>query len=576
MARANDAVAALLQEYADLLAITGSDAFKARVYEKAARAIAGHSADVTTLDNNELRKISGVGASIADKVAEYRDTGRVRVLDELRTKIPSGVRAMTDVPGLGPKKAMTLYDQLGIDSVDALADAIDAGRLKGLRGFGPKTATTLRHNIELWRSQPSRFLIDAAMGTAADVIAALEGVRGCRRCTYAGSLRRMKDTIGDIDILAAADRTDALMKALTELPMVTEVISSGEKKTSVRTKMGIQVDLRVVPLDAWGAALLYFTGSRPHTLRLRELALRQGLTLNEYGLFRVDDNSLLAAKTEEDVYAALGLDFIAPTLREDRGELDAATEGTLPRLVTERDIKGDLHAHTSLTDGVSTLDQMVAAARERGLKYLAITDHAEKLPMQRMTRAKMLKQREALRAIDAGPMTLLHGTELNIDADGNVDWDAEFLAGFDICVASVHDHFTQSRQQMTRRFVAACENPFVHIIGHPTTRQINRRQPVDADWDAVFAAAARTGTAMEINSYPDRLDLNDELVLRAKQHGVKFAIDTDSHSTVHLGFVKYGVGQAQRGWLTADDVINAWPLTKLRAFLRDKSHAKTK
>jgi DNA polymerase (family 10) len=576
MARANDAVAALLQEYADLLAITSGDAFKPRVYEKAARAIAGHGVDVTTLDNSELRKINGVGASIAEKVAEYRDTGRVAVIDELRTKIPAGVRAMTDVPGLGPKKAMILYDELGIDSVEALAEAIDAGRLKGLRGFGPKTAANLRHSIELAQGQPSRFLISTAMNVATDLVAALERIPGCQRCAYAGSLRRLKDSIGDIDILAASDRPDLLMNALKDLPLVTDIISSGEKKTSVRTKVGIQVDLRVVPMEAWGAALLYFTGSRAHTIRLRELTLRQGLTLNEYGLSRLDDGSVLAAQTEEEVYAALGLDPIAPTLREDRGELEAAANGTLPRLVTERDIKGDLHTHTSLTDGVSTLEQMVAAARGRRLKYYAVTDHAEKLPMQRMTRSKMLKQREQLRAMDAGSMTLLHGTELNIDPDGGVDWDAEFLSGFDVCVASVHSHFSQNRRQMTQRLVTACENPYVHIIGHPTTRQIGRRPPIEADWDEVFEAAARTGTIMEINSYPDRLDLNDELIILAKRYGVKFSIDTDSHSIVHLGYLPYGVGQAQRGWLTTDDVVNTWPLSKLRGFLRAKAQAKTK
>jgi DNA polymerase (family 10) len=262
---------------------------------------------------------------------------------------------------------------------------------------------------------------------------------------------------------------------------------------------------------------------------------------------------------------------VAPTLREDRGEIEAAAEGTLPRLVIVKDIKGDLHTHTSLTDGVSTLDQMVAAARERGLRWYAVTDHAEKMPMQRMTRAKALAQRDRLKSMSDRSMTLLHGTELNIDPEGGVDWDEDFLAGFDVCVAAVHSHFTQPAQQMTRRLIAACEHPYVHVIGHPTTRQIGRRPPIEADWDAVFAAAGRTGTALEISCYPDRLDLSDELVLRAKRYGVKFAVDTDSHSTVHLGHLPYGVGQAQRAWLTPDDVVTAWPLTRLRAFLRAKS-----
>jgi DNA polymerase (family 10) len=567
----NDAIAALLQEYADLLAITGRETFKPRVYEKAARAVAGHATLVARLDRDEMRKIPGVGGSIADKIIELRETGRVAVVEELRAKIPAGVRAMTAVPGLGPKKAMVLYDRLGIDSVAALAAAIDAGELSRLPGFGAKTAENLRHGIELSRAQTGRFRIDTAMATAAEIVTALSAVRGCQRCTYAGSLRRLRDTIGDIDILAASNSPRPLMEALVALPLVTDVIAHGDKKTSVRTRAGIQVDLRVVPLDSWGAALLYFTGSRPHTLRLREIALRAGLKLSEYGLFRTDDGALLASRTEEEVYDRLGLDYVPPTLREDRGEIEAAADGTLPRLVTVKDIKGDLHTHTTLTDGVSTLEQMVAAARDRGLRWYAVTDHAEKLPMQRMTRAKALVQREQVRSMSDRSMTLLHGTELNIDPDGGVDWDEEFLAGFDVCVAAIHSHFTQPTEQMTRRLIAACEHPYVHVIGHPTTRQIGRRPPIEADWDAVFAAAGRTGTAMEISSYPDRLDLNDELVLRAKRYGVKFAVNTDSHSTVHLGHLPYGVGQAQRAWLTPDDVVNAWPLTRLRSFLTAKS-----
>jgi DNA polymerase (family X) len=326
-----------------------------------------------------------------------------------------------------------------------------------------------------------------------------------------------------------------------------------------------------VPLESWGAALQYFTGSKQHNVRTREMAVRKGLKLSEYGLFRVDDGSLVTSETEEEVYDRLGLAWIPPTMREDRGEVDAALAGTLPTLLTERDIRGDLHTHTNLTDGVSTLEEMLAAAAARGLKYYAVTDHAKDLPMQRMTDAKMLAQREKIRALSPyQKMEVLHGTELNIGPDGSVDWDADFLAGFDICVASVHSHFGQSAQEMTARLIRACENPYVNIIGHPTTRQIGRRPEVEANWDDVFAAAARTGTAMEINSYPDRLDLPDELILRAKRFGVRFSLNTDSHATVHLEHLRFGVGMAQRGWLTKDDVITAWPLSKVRAFVAAK------
>ena len=571
VARANDTVAGLLEEYADLLAITGGEAFKQRVYEKASRAVAGHHDDIAGLDAKGLQEINGVGASIAEKIVEYFTTGRIDAVEKLRAKIPKGVRALTAIPGLGPRKAMILYEERGIASVDQLVAALDSGALAGLKGFGAKTEENIRHGIELIRGGTDRAQIDVAANLADDIVAAISAVPGCERCTYAGSLRRMRETIGDVDILAAAADPKPLMAAFAALPVVTEVIARGDKKTSVRTTAGLQVDLRVVPLASWGAALQYFTGSKQHNVRVREMAVRQGLKLSEYGLFTVEDGALVVSETEEEVYERLGLAWVAPTLREDRGEVDAALNRTLPDLLTERDIKGDLHTHTSLTDGVSTLEEMVAAAAARGLRYYAVTDHAKDMPMQRMTDAKMLKQRDQVRRLSPyQKMELLHGTELNISPEGEVDWDADFLAGFDICVASVHSHFTQPSGEMTARLIRAIENPYVNIIGHPTTRQIGRRPPVEADWDAVFAAAGRTGTAMEINSHPDRLDLPDELILRAKRHGVKFAVNTDCHSTVHLGHLRFGVGLAQRGWLTKDDVINAWPVAKLRSFVAAK------
>ncbi len=571
MARANQVVAGLFEEYADLLAITGGEAFKSRVYEKAARALAGHPTDIDTLDLAGLQEIPNVGKSIAEKVLEYRATGQIQAVEKLRAKIPAGVRALTEIPGLGPKKAIVLYQELGIASIPDLEEAIGEGRLKGLRGFGPKTSENLIHGIELTRSGAGRELIDVAMGVAEDIVAAISAAPGCVDCTYAGSLRRMRETIGDVDILAAAEDSAPLMETFVSLPTVAEIIVRGTKKTSIRTARGLQVDLRVVAPESWGAALQYFTGSKPHNVRTREIAVRKGLKLSEYGLFRVEDDSLLGARTEEEIYAQLGLAFIEPTMREDRGEVDAAAAGSLPQVITIDDIRGDLHAHTTLTDGVSSLDEMIAAAQANGFEYFAVTDHAKDMPMQRMTDAKMLAQRKLVR--DRSPyegMQLLHGTELNIGPAGEVDWDADFLSGFDICIASVHSHFTQSAAELTKRLIRACENPYVNIIGHPTTRQIGRRAPIEPDWDAVFAAAGDTGTAMEINSFPDRLDLPDELVLRAKQYGVRFAIDTDSHSTLHLRHLRFGVGLAQRAWLTVDDVINAWPLPDLRDFVAAK------
>ncbi|MEU9991235.1 DNA polymerase/3'-5' exonuclease PolX [Streptomyces sp. NPDC048045] len=569
MARPNEEVEALLREYADLVAITGGDAFKARAYEKAARAIGGHPADISRLDADGLREIPNVGRSIAEKVIEYLRTGTMAVVEERREKIPAGVRELITIPTLGPKKALRLYEDLHISSVNELAAAIEADALADLKGFGEKTQENIAHGIELLRQSGGRIPVHLALGTAEEIVAELSAVTGCKRCTYAGSLRRMRETIGDIDILVAATRSAPFMDALVALPATAEVIAHGEKKTSVRTRKGVQVDLRVLPPASWGAGLQYFTGSKGHNIRTRTIAVHLGLKLSEYGLFDADSGTSLASRTEEEVYDRLGLPWIPPTLREDRGEIDAALRGELPDVLTERDIRGDLHTHTDLTDGLAPLETMVEAAAERGYAYYAVTDHAPDLSMQRMTDEKILAQRERVRELDGTRhrMRLLHGTELNIGPDGEVDWPGEFLAGFDLCVASLHSHFDQDRRSMTRRLVRACENPYVNIIGHPTTRLIGRRPGVDADWDAVFAACARTGTALEVNAQPDRLDLRDEDIARARRHGVRFAVNTDAHSVLHLAHLRYGVATAQRGWLTEEDVINTWPLARLRRFL---------
>ncbi|MFE3556242.1 DNA polymerase/3'-5' exonuclease PolX [Streptomyces sp. NPDC059193] len=573
MARANDEVEALLQEYADLIAIRGGEAFKARAYEKAARAVGGYPQDVSGLDAKGLREIPGVGKSVADKIIEYLRSGRMPVVDEARASVPAGVRELVAIPGLGPRKAMLLYEELGISSVDQLVDAIGHERLRDLKGFGERTEDNILHGIAVLRKAgEGRILVSAAMDVAEQLVAELSEVRGCVRCTYAGSLRRMRETIGDVDILVAARRPAPFMDALTAHPQTAEVIAHGAKKTSVRTVTGLQVDLRVLPPASWGAGLQYFTGSKAHNIRTRELALRQGLKLSEYGLFDSESGENVSSETEEAVYARLGLPWIPPTLREDRGEIAAGLRGELPDLIEERDIRGDLHTHTDLTDGLAPLEDMVAAAAARGYAYYAVTDHAPNLSMQRMTSEKILAQRERVRALDGTHhrMRLLHGTELNIGPDGTLDWPDEFLAEFDLCVASVHSHFNQSRRELTRRLVRACENPHVAVIGHPTTRRIGKRPGIDADFDAVFQACARTGTVLEINAHPERLDLCDEDILRAKRYGVKFAVNSDAHATTHLPYMRYGVATAQRGWLTKDDVVNTWPLTRLRRFLARK------
>jgi DNA polymerase (family X) len=564
----NDEVADLLNEYSDLISISGGDAFKARAYEKAARSIGGYHGDIEQLDAKGLGAIPNVGKSIAEKVMEYRETGRIQALEDLRAGIPDGLRSLLAIPTLGPKKAMRLHQELRVASVEELLDALDDGRIRDLSGFGPKTEENLLRGIQMMQRSGTRVPLGVAHDLAEEMLGELGESKAVRRAAYAGSLRRMVETIGDIDLLVASEEPASVMDAFSSMRYVDRVMARGETKCSVLTTKGLQVDLRVIEPAVWGAALQYFTGSKAHNVRIREMAVRKKLKLSEYGLFRAASGKLIVAETEEDVYEKLGLPWIPPPLREDNGEVEAALEGSLPKLVQERDIKGDLHTHTDLTDGVAPLEEMVAAARARKLDYYAVTDHAELLYMQRMTREKMLAQRERVRDLEReGDMTLLHGSELNIQPDGSVDWDEGFLAGFDVLVASVHSHFNMEPDEMTRRIITAIEHPCVNIIGHPTGRQIGRRPPIEYDVEAVFRAAARTGTAMEVNSFPDRLDLRDEHVRWARELGVKLAVDTDAHSPVHLPNVRFGVGTAQRGWVEKADVINAWPLTKLRRFL---------
>jgi DNA polymerase (family 10) len=566
--RTNDAVAEALFEYADLLSMSGGDAFKVRVYEKAARSVAGYPTDIAKLDTEGLDTIPGVGKSIAAKILEFEAHGSFAELDTLRARIPAGVRALLGVPGLGPKRAMVLHDRLGISSMSELLDALHHHRLKGIKGFGTKTEEHLLDGMKHMRAAGGRIQLGVALGLAEEFLDALTPLPQVQRATYAGSLRRMRETIGDIDLLVASDDPTPVMDAFCTLPLVADVLAHGATKSTVLTTKGVQVDVRVIPLASWGAALQYFTGSKAHNVRLRMIALKHGLKLSEYGLFDVETDSMIASKTEEDVYAHLNLPYIPPTLREDRGEIEAALAGALPNLVELDDVRGDLHTHTNLTDGLASLSQMVEAASRRGYRYYAVTDHAPLLAMDRMTTERALAQRDEICALGRPHgMTLLHGSELNIARDGTLDWDDDVLAGFDVLVASVHSHFTLSRADMTRRLIRAIEHPYVNIIGHPTGRLLGRRPGIDFDVDAVFEAAARCGTALEINAFPDRLDLDDALVRRARDCGVMFAIDTDAHAIPHLEHLRFGVAVAQRGWIEPDHVINTWPLAKLRRFL---------
>jgi DNA polymerase (family X) len=576
MVRSNDSVAEALGELAELLAITGEDQFRVRAYEKAARSVAEHPIDVDTLDEKALDDIPSVGSHIAAKIVELLATGRLSELDDLRSRVPAGLRSLLDVPGLGPKRARQVYEELGVASLPELLDALHAEKLRTLKGWGPTSEENLRRAIAQAQQAGGRMQLGVALEVAEELVANLRQLPETQSVTYAGSLRRMCETIGDIDLLVASEHPEAVMEHFAHLPLVAEIPAMGRTKSTALTTKGVHVDLRVVEPGVWGAALLYFTGSKAHNIHLRRIAQRHEMKLSEYALERTDNATVVAAATEEDIYEALEMPWIAPTLREDRGEIEAALEGDLPHLVELSEVRGDLHMHTDLTDGVSSLEEMVKAASSRGYEYVAITDHAPLLYMQRMTAEKALEQRRALQALQKRTqMTLLHGSELNIQPDGSVDWDEDFLCGFEVLVASIHSHFTMSRDEMTKRIIKAIEHPQVNIIGHPTSRSLGHRPPIEFDATAVFDVAARVGTAFEINSFPDRLDLDDEMARLAQERGVYLAISTDSHSTRHLDNIRYGVATAQRGWVQPENVINTWTVERLRSFL-DKGSSRSR
>jgi DNA polymerase (family 10) len=572
MPRANEELEELFNEWAELLSVSGYDAYRVRAYEKAAKAIGGHGKDVRALSDAELLAIPAVGKNMAARMREYIDTGALHELEDLREQVPGGMRELMQVPGLGPKKALLVHQELGVSNVDELAEAVARQKLRGIKGLGPKTEENIARGIENRRRHGDRILIDAAMETAESVIASITEHCDVAKITYAGSLRRMRDTIGDIDILVAAEDAAPIMEAFVAMPRAKQILAKGDTKSSIVTRKGVQVDLRVVPQDAWGAALIYFTGSKDHNVAIRQIAIKKGLKLSEWGLFESESGKMIAALTEEDVYDALGLPWIPPTLRENSGEIEAALRGELPEVVQQSDIRGDLHSHTDMTDGRASLEEMVAAAAARGYSYYAITDHAENLSMTGANREQMLEQRARIETLQKKypKMTLLHGSELNIARDGSVDYDPGFLAGYDVLVASVHSLFRLPREETTARVIAAMENPLVNVIGHPSGRMIGRRDPIDFDFEAVCAAAVRTGTALEVNCFPDRMDLRDEHVRWAVERGVTISIDTDSHAAKDLLNLRYGVGTAQRGWATKKNVLNTRTAKQVQDFVAKK------
>jgi DNA polymerase (family 10) len=566
----NLAIARVLTEIGDLLEIKGENPFKIRAYRNAAETIVHEPSAIAAMTPAERLALPGIGKDLAAKISELVDTGVIRYHQELLQEFPPTVLDLLHLQGVGPKTVARLYGNLGIRTLEELGQAARDGRIRGMKGMGAKKEALILQALEEQQRFAGRRLMAEAHDTAAALVAALREHAPDAEITPVGSLRRGCETCGDLDILAAG-APPSLMDAFTQYRLVERVLAHGETKSSVRLWGGFQADLRLVPRESLGAALQYFTGSRAHNIALRDRAIQRGLKLNEYGLFQVADNARVAGDDEAGLYAALGLTFVPPELREHRGEIEAAAAGALPRLVQLADLQGDLHAHTTATDGRDGIEAMARAAQAAGLRYLAITDHSQSLAMANgLDEARALEHARTIREVNSrlDGFTLLAGIECDIRADGSMDLADDCLAALDIVIASIHSGFNQDASAMTDRLLRAIENPWVDVLGHPTGRLILKREPHKGDMPRVIEAAAAAGVAMEINAQIDRLDLDDVLARRARDAGVRIVISTDAHSATALGGLRWGVTVARRAWLTPDDVLNTRPVDAVRGALR--------
>jgi DNA polymerase (family 10) len=555
----NQEIADIFNEIAEFLEFKNENVFRIRAYRRAALNIETLSKDVASLSLQELEEVPGIGKDLAAKVREYLETGRIARHEELKQDAPAGLLELLRVPGLGPKKAKMLSDKLKVKGIDDLEAAIHAGRLVGLPGIQKKTEENILKGIAFLKRGTERRPLGRVLPLVEEIIRGVRDNAPVGRIEVAGSIRRWKDTVKDIDILATSKDPEAVMAVFVKLPQTSRVLAYGDTKSSIITNDGVQVDLRVVDEDSFGAALQYFTGSKQHNIKLREMGVRAGLKINEYGVFRGPGEKKIGGKKEDDVYSALKMAFIPPELREDAGEIEAALEGRLPDLVTLQDIKGDLHVHTKWSDGSHDIDTIAQEAKKRGYHYIAITDHTKGLGVAHGLDTTRL--REQMRLIDSANEKLrgfkiLKGTEIDIRTDGRLDLADEALADLDIVVASVHSGFNQPKEQITKRLLAAIRNPSVTVIAHPTGRLIGERDAYAVDMDTVLKEAAKYSVAMEINAYPLRLDLNDQYVKMAKDYGVPLVISTDTHVSNQFDFMTYGVSVARRGWVEKKDVLN--------------------
>jgi DNA polymerase (family 10) len=580
----NEEIARILAEIGEYLAMQDVP-FKPRAYEKAALAIQGLEESAGALYGKggikALEEIPGVGVSIAEKIEELITTGKLKYYEQLKKRTPVDLGTLSSIEGVGPKSVKKLYQKLHVRNLEDLEKAARSGKIKTLEGFGEKSEENILKGIEFLKKSGGRFLLGSVLPQARFLEAQLSKIRGVSKVTVAGSVRRWKETIGDIDILAVADDSSKVIDYFVSMPEVKRVFAKGETKSMVKLASGLDVDLRVVPAESYGAALNYFTGSKDHNVALRQLAIKRGYKLNEYGLFKGKGERgkgkawrMVAGRTEEELYSALGLSYIEPELRENSGEIEAAAKGNLPSLVEHSDLKGDLQVQTDWSDGSDSIETMARAAAARGLSYIAVTDHTKRLAMTHgLDEKRILQQMSEIDRVNKKLQAsgvkchVLKGTECDILKDGSLDLPDAVLSKLDVVGVSVHSLFSMSRKEQTARIVRAMKNPNVDILFHPTGRIINRRSPYEVDMDEVIKTAKQTGTALEIDAYPDRLDLKDEHVRKCVEAGIPLSIDSDAHSPLHFSVLEFGVAQARRGWASKEDIINTRSLEQpLRLF----------
>jgi len=566
----NKELADLFAKMADILEFKDENPFKISAYRKASRVLGDLTQDIQEIaESGALKKVPGIGEGMAQKIEEYLKTGKISKYEEVKKGVSDELIAMMEIPGMGPKTLAMIHQERNISNLSGLEKAIENGSLIGLPGMGEKKAENIKRGIELLKASRGRMNLGVAFPLAKRIVETLREKTGSKKIEWAGSLRRMRENIGDIDILATGPNHEKIIHAFTHLPEVKEVLASGETKASVIVEGGVQIDIRVVEEDSYGAALQYFTGSKGHNIHLRGIAKAKGIKINEYGVFKGEKK--IGGKEEQDVYKALGMDWIEPELREDRGEIEAAQKKQLPKLVEEPEIRGDLHTHSKASDGTASIEEIANAAQKRGYQYVAICDHSKSLKIARgLDESRLLKQIEEIDRINEKlkDFQILKGTEVDILTDGKLDPSDKVLEKLDFVVAAIHSGFKQEKEKMTKRIVRALENPFVHCLAHPSGRLLGARAPYEVDIDEVMEAANRNGKALEINATLERLDLDDIHSRKAKEMGIKLAIGTDSHHLDQLWMISLGVGVARRGWLETPDLLNTLSLKEISKWCR--------